>query len=100
MTIVPIKELKNTAAISEKCHELDEPIFVTKNGYGDMAIMSMETFQRYDEIVRKVEADKAAREAWMDETVRQLREAHAQVQRDEVKDGFEFMEEMEVRYGL
>ncbi|WP_321973598.1 type II toxin-antitoxin system Phd/YefM family antitoxin [Paratractidigestivibacter sp.] len=70
MTIVPIKELKNTAAISEKCHELDEPIFVTKNGYGDMAIMSMETFQRYDEIVRKVEADKAAREAWMDETVR------------------------------
>ena len=42
MTIVPIKEPKNTAAISEKCRELDEPIYVTKNGYGYMVIMSME----------------------------------------------------------
>jgi PHD/YefM family antitoxin component YafN of YafNO toxin-antitoxin module len=100
MTIVPIKELKNTAAISEKCHELNEPIYVTKNGYGDMVIMSMETFEHYDRVVREVEARKAAHEQWLNETVEQLREAHTQVERGEVEDGFEFMNEMKARYGL
>ena len=36
--IVPIKELKNTNRISQMCHESQEPIYVTKNGYGDMVI--------------------------------------------------------------
>lgn len=43
--IVPIKELKDTARISEMCHGSSDPIFVTKNGYGDMVLMSMETFE-------------------------------------------------------
>lgn len=45
--IIPIRDLKNTAAISEKCHSTNEPLFVTKNGYGDMVIMSIETFERF-----------------------------------------------------
>lgn len=44
--IIPIKELRNTTEISRICHENDEPIFVTKNGYGDMVLMSMETYER------------------------------------------------------
>lgn len=43
--IIPIKDLKNTSAISEMCHQTDEPIYITKNGYGDMVIMSMENFE-------------------------------------------------------
>ena len=43
--IIPIKDLKNTSEISELCHRTNEPIFVTKNGYGDMVIMSMESFE-------------------------------------------------------
>lgn len=43
--IVPIKDLKNTSEISEMCHSTDEPIFITKNGYGDMVIMSLETYE-------------------------------------------------------
>ena len=34
--IIPIKELKNTSEISEMCHRTEEPIYITKNGYGDM----------------------------------------------------------------
>jgi len=30
--------------ISKLCHQSDEPVFDTKNGYGDMVIMSMETY--------------------------------------------------------
>ena len=43
--IVPIKDLKNTAEISDLCHSSSEPIFITKNGYGDMVIMSMDTYE-------------------------------------------------------
>lgn len=43
--IIPIKELKNTSEISEMCHKTEEPVYITKNGYGDMVIMSIETFE-------------------------------------------------------
>ena len=43
--IIPIKDLKDTAAISEMCHQADSPIFITKNGYGDMVLMSMEVYE-------------------------------------------------------
>lgn len=42
--IIPIRDLKDTAAISERCKACNEPIFVTKNGYGDMVVMSMEHY--------------------------------------------------------
>ena len=43
--IIPIKELKNTAEISDMCHKSEEPIYVTKKGYGNMVIMSMENYE-------------------------------------------------------
>ncbi len=56
--IIPIRDLKNTSDISERCHQSHEPIFVTKNGYGDMVVMSIETFERtmaMHEVYRKLE---------------------------------------------
>ncbi len=44
--IKPITDLRNTNEISEICNELNEPVFITKNGYGDLVIMSMETYER------------------------------------------------------
>ena len=49
--IIPIKDLKNTSEISDMCHKADEPIYITKNGYGDMVIMSMEI---YENIMRQL----------------------------------------------
>lgn len=43
--IIPIRDLKNTSAISEKCRLSNVPIFITKNGYGDMVIMSMKQYE-------------------------------------------------------
>ena len=39
-------------AISTFCHTYDEPVFITKNGKGDLAVMSIET---YEKIVGKFE---------------------------------------------
>ena len=44
--IIPIRDLKNTTAVSQKCKETDEPIFITKNGYGDMVLMNIDVYNR------------------------------------------------------
>ncbi|MBZ4647135.1 MAG: hypothetical protein PWR27_131 [Petroclostridium sp.] len=44
--IRPITDLRNTNEISEICHKYREPIYITKNGYGDLVIMSIETYER------------------------------------------------------
>lgn len=58
--IRPIKDLRNTTEISELCHNTKEPIFITKNGYGDLVIMSMETYERK---LARVDLDKKLVEA-------------------------------------
>lgn len=46
--IRPVSDLRNNfAEISRVVHETAEPVFLTKNGYGDMVVMSMETFERH-----------------------------------------------------
>jgi prevent-host-death family protein len=44
--IRPIKDLRNTTEISELCHRTQEPVFITKNGYGDLVVMSIDTYRR------------------------------------------------------
>lgn len=44
--IKPIKDLRNTNEISKLTHEIDEPIFITKNGYQDMVVMSNEYYDK------------------------------------------------------
>ena len=46
-TIRPISDLRNkTQEISELVHESDEPVFITKNGAGDMVVMSLAAYER------------------------------------------------------
>ncbi len=51
--IKPISDLRNKAnEISELAHKLNEPIFITKNGEGDMVVMSM---AQYGQLQLKLE---------------------------------------------
>lgn len=44
--IRPVSDLRNSfAEISKTVHETAQPVFLTKNGYGDMVVMSMEAFE-------------------------------------------------------
>ena len=62
---IPIRDLKNTAEISQLCKQAKEPIYVTKNGYNDMVIMSADMYERirlysvYEKLM-EAEADIAA----------------------------------------
>lgn len=45
--IKPISDLRNKAnEISALAHELDEPIFITKNGEGDLVVMSIAQYSK------------------------------------------------------
>jgi prevent-host-death family protein len=46
LNIRPITDLRNNFAdISKTVHENASPIFLTKNGYGDMVVMSIEAYE-------------------------------------------------------
>ena len=51
-TILPIRDLRNTSEISEIAHKMQEPIFITKNGYSDLVVMSAELYERFAQINR------------------------------------------------
>lgn len=44
--VLPINELKNTSNISKVCKESEVPIIITKNGYSDMVLMSIELYEQ------------------------------------------------------
>ena len=46
--IRPVSDLRNNfVQISKIVHEEDQPIFLTKNGVGDMVVMSLSYYERY-----------------------------------------------------
>lgn len=58
--IMPIKDLRNTTETSNITHKEQEPIFITKNGYSDLGVMSSEL---YDKFVRMNRIDQAVFES-------------------------------------
>ena len=45
--IRPVSELRNNFSdISRLVHENNSPVFLTKNGYGDMVVMSVEAYEK------------------------------------------------------
>lgn len=46
-SIRPSSDLRNKySEISEFCRKHSEPVYITKNGKGDLAVMSIETYER------------------------------------------------------
>ncbi|MDR2047671.1 MAG: type II toxin-antitoxin system Phd/YefM family antitoxin [Clostridiales bacterium] len=84
--IMPIKDLKDTTKICEKIKKSNEPIFITKNGYGEMVIMNMKT---YDEFFAITEIRK------------KLKEAEDEIANGaELLDGFQVLDELEKEIGV
>ena len=44
--IRPVSDLRNNFAdVSRTVHETGQPVFLTKNGFGDMVVLSMEAYE-------------------------------------------------------
>jgi prevent-host-death family protein len=47
-TIRPSADLRNNYNdVSEFCHRYDEPVFITKNGTGDLVVLSIEAYEKF-----------------------------------------------------
>lgn len=71
----------NYNEISSFCHETSEPVFITKNGRGDLAVMSIELYNefmsRYElyQLLQQSEADFAnGRTLSFEDSMKSLRE--------------------------
>lgn len=83
--IIPIKDLKNTSDISALCHSTDEPVYITKNGYGDMVIMSMEAYEKAL-LLQKINSKVA--------------ETEKQIENGETLDAFSALENLRGKYAV
>ena len=83
--IIPIKDLKNTSEISDMCHKTEEPIYITKNGYGDMVIMSMEI---YEATIKKIGM------------YRDIEISERQIEAEKIKDARAALKETRAKYDL
>lgn len=83
--IIPIKDLKDTANVSELCHSLNEPVYITKNGYGDMVLMSMDCYE-------------ALRKKW--EMYADLEISEEQISQRKTKDAKKALQSVRTKYGL
>lgn len=83
--ILPIRDLRDTTKISNLCHESNEPIYITKNGYGDMVLLSMEAYENLFSRLKMYDAVMAGKD---------------QADRDALIDGAEAMQKMRAKYGF
>lgn len=63
MTIIPMRDLKDTVEIERRCMEEKGPVFVTKNGYGKLVVMDIEY---YEQTMRKIYEAKQINEGLSD----------------------------------
>jgi PHD/YefM family antitoxin component YafN of YafNO toxin-antitoxin module len=83
--IIPIRDLKNTSEISLLCHNSEEPVFITKNGYGDMVIMSMDVYEK---------------SMFLQDLNHKLKLAQTQIDNGEVEDAKAALARLRSKYGL
>lgn len=51
-SIRPISDLRNNAnEISDFCRQTREPVYITRNGTGDMVVMSIEEYERQQALI-------------------------------------------------
>lgn len=85
MTIIPMRDLKNTVDVEKKCLEANGPVFVTKNGYGRLVVMDIDY---YEQTMKKIYEAK------------QINEGLADIDNGRVTDGDDVKQRMSKKYGI
>ena len=71
--------------ISQMCSESPEPIYITKNGYGDMVIMSMKAYEE---------------QLWLQGVREKLAEAEEELRQGKAIEARPALQELRAKYGI
>ncbi len=85
MTIIPMRDLKDTVAIEKRCQEAGGPVFVTKNGYGKLVVMDIDYYEKT--------LGKLYEAQMLNESIKDVKE-------NNVISGKEVKERLSAKYGL
>lgn len=84
--IRPSADLRNRyVEISEYCHNQGQPVFITRNGTGDLAVMSIELYEKltsrqelYAAVEKGIDDETAGRTNPATDVIRRAREKYLQ----------------------
>ncbi|MBO4236025.1 MAG: type II toxin-antitoxin system Phd/YefM family antitoxin [Firmicutes bacterium] len=83
--IIPIKDLKNTSELSTMVNAENGPVYITKNGYGDMVIMSLDYFE------------KAIKKQYI---LSEIAKSEEDIKNGKKRDAFDALDELRKKHGL
>lgn len=80
-----ISDTIRTSELSEMCRSVNEPVFITNEGFEDMVIMSMETYEKT---------------VFMNDLYHKLEAGEESIKKGDVIDGHESIRIIKEKYGL
>jgi len=105
--IRPCADLRNNYnEISKLCHETDKPVYITKNGYNDLVLLSNESYEKLTEerIEKKLEEEFNKRysdfENFRKDVIEKINLALKDINAGNCKDFEDFCAELEEKYDL
>lgn len=108
--IRPCADLRNNYnEISKICHETKEPIFITKNGYNDLVVLSNDAYEdmaesneeRIDRLIsEKFDKHYASFEEFQKDIFKKIDQALKEVDEGKYRTMEEFCAEMEEKYDI
>ena len=85
MTIIPMRDLKNTVEVERLCNEAQGPVFVTKNGYGRLVVMDIDYYQKLMDVIGEAKV---------------INEGLSDIKNDKKVDGIFLKEKLSKKYGI
>ena len=105
--IRPCADLRNNYnEISRICHQTMQPIYITKNGYNDLVILSNEAYEKYEEeqidklIQERFEKKYANFEEFKKDICEKIDLALEDIREGRTTSAKDFFKEMEAKYNF
>lgn len=105
--IIPCADLRNNYnEISKLCHATNEPIYITKNGYNDLVLLSNEAYEQYEEkriedLINKHFNEKLDDfESFKKDIYEKIEKGLADIENGNYRPAQNFFQEMEEKYNI
>ena len=107
VVIRPCADLRNNYnEISKICHQTKQPVFITKNGYNDLVVLSSDAYEKFEEdridkmIAKHLEKKYSDFESFKKEVYRKIENELEEIKKGNCKPIEEVFQELEAKYKI